>query len=303
MLLLALYLGGCWYFSNLVLNPPAGDPAEIRREMAQYTGAEAQPVMDWLSIPEEFEVVSPDGSRISGWYFRADTARCGIIMAHGWSGNRLKMHKYFPLFADCACDMVTFDHRGHSQSEDTYATGGIREAEDLLAVTDWYQDRSGMPDSAIGWLGISWGGATVLQAGATDEDVAFIVSDSPFQDWNAAVMERAIRDYGSWIRLFVPTIKAMIRIRSGVRFEDANARLLAADIEEPVFLIHSAGDSATASIQSVNISKVLNPEKSVFHHTQWGNGHGNDIDNNPQEFKALLQSFLAEKVPEFGACD
>ena len=77
-----------------------------------------------------------------------------------------------------------------------------------------------------------------MHAGATDKDVAFIVSDSPFQDWNAAVLERAIRDYGSWISLFVPTIKAIIKLRAGVNFNDADTRAAAANIK-PLLVSHN----------------------------------------------------------------
>jgi len=302
-LLLVLYLSVCWFFSNLILIPPNGPAEVVMAALEEYAQDDLVPGSDYFSSPTDFTINSTDGTELKGWFFKADSSNCGIIMAHGWSNNRTSMNKYFSLFEDCRCDIVTFDHRGHGISEAAYATGGIKEAEDLLAVTDWYQKESGRPDAAIGWLGISWGGATVLQAGAEEKNVAFIVSDSPFQDWNSAVMERAIRDYGSWIKAFAPMIKALVRIRAGVSFNAASSRDIANQIEEPVFLIHSAGDSATASSQSINIAKELDPANSVFHHTQWGNDHAKDISNNPEEFKSLLADFLNTKVSGFGACN
>ena len=128
------------------------------------------------------------------------------------------------------------------------------------------------------------------------------MSDSPFQDWYSAVLERAIRDYGEWINAFVPGIKLTVKLRAGVNFDQASALKQAANIDEPVLLIHSKADSATASSQSVNIAAALNTKNSIFHHTDFGNDHAKDISNNPEEFKVYVQDFMAKYVPDFGAC-
>jgi dipeptidyl aminopeptidase/acylaminoacyl peptidase len=302
VILFIAYFGISWFFSNLILHPPQGDPVQRTEEMLAIQGPNAQPINDWLSIPDAFSIQGADDKTIRGWHFQADSSNCAVILAHGWSTSRLSMTKYIYLFEDCGCDIITYDHRGHNKSDEAYATGGIKEAEDLLTITDWVQNKTGFVDEQIGWLGVSWGGATVLQAGAEDENVGFIISDSPFQDWHSAVLERAIRDYGKWINVFVPTIKGIVKLRAGVRFNEASALDKAPDIEEPVLLIHSKADSATASRQSINIAARLNPQKSDFYHTDWGNDHAADISNNPEEFAELVDAFLAEHVKNFGNC-
>lgn len=270
--------------------------------MLAILGPNAQPVNDWLSVPDSFSIEGADQKTIRGWHFKADSSNCAVILAHGWSTSRLSMIKYMYLFKDCGCDIIAYDHRGHNKSDKAYATGGIKEAEDLLKITEWTRNTTGFSDDQIGWLGVSWGGATALQAGADDENVAFIIADSPFQDWHSAVLERAIRDYGQWINVFVPTIKGIVDWRAGVRFSDASALNSAPDIDEPVLIIHSKADSATASIQSVRIAAALNPQKSDFYQTDWGNDHAEDISNNPEEFEVLVDAFLAEHVQHFGHC-
>lgn len=303
ILVLALYFGASWFFSNLILNPPQGDPIERTEEMLKIAGPNAQAINGWLSIPDTFALEAKDGIVIRGWHFQVkEEAVCAVIMAHGWSSSRLHMNKYMPLFEDCACDIITYDQRGHNKSDPAYGTGGIKEAADLLMIHEWAKEQTGLSNDAIAWLGISWGGATVLQAGSTDEDVAFIIADSPFQNWYSAVMERAIRDYGSWIKGFVPMIKLLVRVRAGVDFDAASAVNLAPQIAEPVFLIHSKADSGTASMQSVNIAAQLNPTSSEFHHTGWGNDHADDIQDSYTKYEALFDAFLEKYAPDFGAC-
>lgn len=303
ILIIALYIGASWFFSNLILNPPQGDPVQRTEEMLKIAGPNAKPINDWLNIPDTFALEAKDGIVVRGWHFRVkDQAKCAVIMSHGWSSSRLHMNKYMPLFEDCACDIITYDQRGHNKSDQAYGTGGIKEADDLLMIHQWVKEQTGLRNEAIAWIGISWGGATVLQAGSTDEDVAFILSDSPFQNWYSAVMERAVRDYGGWIKGFVPMIKWLVKVRAGVDFDAASAVNLAPKIAEPVFLIHSKADSATGSIQSVNIAAQLKPSSSVFHHTDWGNDHADDIQDSFVEYEALFDDFLEKYAPNFGAC-
>lgn len=303
ILVLALYVGISWFFSSLVINLNSGDTEARTARMAEIQSPTAQTVNDWVSVPDTFSLQTTDNKTIRGWYFKADSADCAVIMAHGHNSYRVEMIKYMYLFEDCGCDIAMYDHRGHNISDEAYATFGIKESEDLLAVTDWVQQEKGYTDKQMGWLGISWGGATVLQAGADEREMAFIISDAPFQDWYAAVMERAIRMYGSWVKAFVPLIKLIIDNSAGVDYDDASALNNASKITEPVFLIHSEADSATASWQSVNISKELNPSSSVFHHTDWGNDHADDIKNNPEDYKVLVDQFMDQYVGEFGRCE
>ena len=139
-------------------------------------------MLEGLPEPAPFSFHSFDKTQIQGQYFqKSDTAACVIVLAHGWTSTWAGMLKYVPVLSDCACDLVLYDHRAHGESGGKYAIGGINEAKDLLVLTEWLKAEQGFRADQIGWLGASWGGATVLSAGADDEDVAFIIADAPFQ--------------------------------------------------------------------------------------------------------------------------
>lgn len=56
-------------------------------------------------------------------------------------------------------------------------------------------------------------------------------------------------------------------------------------------------DTATNSLQSVNIAENLNA-KSVFYHLTWGGGHTLDVVLHKEKFRALVNDFL-EKLEGF----
>lgn len=288
------YFSISWILSNRVLLPNATHEKTVEK-ISIFWETTYEELMAPLPSPTDFSVTTFDKLELKGKYFTvSDSAQCAIIMAHGWGVTWANMLKYVSAISDCGCDIVMYDHRAHGESGGKYGTGGINEAKDLLAVTQWVQQQYNFSDDQIGWFGSSWGAAAALTAGAEEKYVAFIIADAPFQDWHSAVFERAVKDYGEGINFIAPGVMQMVNWRTGVDYRDASVLNIADQIEEPVLLIHSEKDQATGSIQSVNIAKKLNSSSS-FHHTQWGNKHVMDVVNNPKEFKELVNEFLRKE--------
>lgn len=295
-----IYMGISWTFAEKIILPKTSPEKSFKR--LANDGLDHEKMMADLPQPQGFEIYSEDSTSIKGWYFKQDsTAECAVVLAHGWTATKISMLRYYHLFDECDCDIVMYDHRAHGESGGTYATGGILEKLDLIAVTNWLSNETKLPMSKIGWLGVSWGGATVLQAGSIQKDIGFIIADAPFQTWKTAITERALVDYGSWVNFFTPMVFTIVNWRTGIDHKDANSALLAAEIEAPVLLIHSKDDSQTASTQSVNIAKNLN-KNSRFHHLTWGSDHSKDITQNKERYTLLVSDFLAKRVGNIGTC-
>ncbi|MEM0940825.1 MAG: alpha/beta fold hydrolase [Bacteroidota bacterium] len=293
ILLIALYVGISYTLSNRVLTPESSMERTLN-DIPIYWNTTFEEMMSLLPKPEELTLQGYEEIPLHGQYFNvSDSAQCLFIFSHGWGRNWPNMLKYVPMVEDCRCDILMYDHRVHGGSGGKYPTGGIKESKDLIAVTEWANENKGYQWDQMAWFGSSWGGATVLTAGAEDQNVAFIVADSPFQDWYSAIFERAIEDYGSGIAFIAPGVMQVVNLRAGVDYKEANALEKTKEIVEPVLLIHSKGDPETNSVQSVNISKNLN-EKSVFHHTHWGNKHVMDVVNNTNEMRKILMDFIRE---------
>jgi len=303
--LFAFALLSAWNLSDRILFPKNASFEKSKQRLSE-NNLSYKKLMANLPEPQAFKVLGADSIAIKGWYFeQADSASCGVVMAHGWTGTRIDMLKYSHIFSECGCDLVMYDHRMHGESGGEFATGGIKEKHDLIAVTDWLEQQSNLSTSQIGWLGVSWGGGTVLQAGAIEKEIGFIIADSPFQDWYSAIFERAIKEYGSKMKFFAPLVFAVVNARADLHFRDASALEAATDIEAPVLLIHSMADSATSSSQSVNIATRLETDSATFkfYHTDWGAGHARDIIENREQYTLLVNDFIKKYIGSLGSCE
>lgn len=285
ILLTALYFSVCYYFSSRVLIPPKRALQDPKELVAQY------------GVFTDIRIETEDGLQLNGWLFEnPDTTDCGVIMVHGHGSNRYGMRYWMPYFWLKGCDVMMYDHRAHGNSEGIYGTFGVKESQDLLRVHERFKEATALENQEIGWVGASWGAATVLHAGSEANDLAFILADSPFKDLNAAVMERAVRDYGSWVNLLRPTIYAFVEWRGGFDPEQASTLEKAKHIDIPVLLIHSQTDEATSSDQSVAIAQAMKQELLVFHHTDWGSFHTKDVREYPERYWQLIDAFMATHV-------
>lgn len=296
LLFLLAYLGMAYYFSGLVIYPPRRTHEQGRALMQQRAGVDIDTFWQKLPLGEEVNIEVEKELQLAGTYFAHDTSRCAVIISHGYGGTRLNMAKYAYFLYDCGCDILLYDHRAHGASGGIYATGGVKEADDLLKITDWLKQKSGLSATQIAWMGESWGGATVLQAGADQKDVAFIIAESSFQDWESAVFERAERMYGKWINGVKPAVWRFVSWRSGVDASKASPLLSAKNIKEPVLLLHSQADAETASSQSVNIASALTAEHRLYN-LDWKASHANNVFVRPAEYQELIFDFIHEVAP------
>ena len=295
MLLILIYIGICYTLSNRVLTPNSSLERTKARIQSSW-GTSFEELMVKMPEAKDLRIQGFEGVPISGKYFEvSDTAKCAIIFIHGWSGTWAGMLKYAPVFEDCGCQMIFYDHRVHGESGGEYPTGGIKEKEDLWAVTKWVANKYDLGYDQIGWAGASWGAATALQAAAINEDVGFVLADASYQDWYSTIFERAIRDYGVVINVLTPGVMAFVNWRTGIDYKDASPILAASHITEPVLLIHSRTDTQTSSEQSVNISKKLNAS-SEFHHLDWGNDHTADVWDSKDQFAQLVSAFMKKRT-------
>ena len=299
ILLVVCYLLVSWMLSNRVLFPESS-LEKTKGHIVKYWNSTYEDELAKLPAFKDIEVETQDGWKLNVKYFtKSDSSSCAIIFAHGWGAIWADMMKYTPLFSDCNCDYVFYDHRAHGNSGGKYATGGLRESQDLWQITKWVSETYNYPYNQIGWMGSSWGGGAAIIAGAEEANVGFIIVDSPYQDWSSAVFERAIVDYGSGIMLLAHGVMETVNLRAGVNYREASPMEKIGDAKEPILIVHSKADSETNSQQSVNIAQKGNRKTVEFYHTKWGNDHIMDVINNTEDFQRIVKGFLKKRAPNF----
>ena len=300
IVLTLLYLIVIWTLSGRILFPESSFE-KTKNIIAEKWGTTYEEMRQALPAESEFfEIKAFEDVLIKGEYFdRSSENKCLIILIHGWGATRHDMLKYVPVLENCDCDFAYYDHRVHGESGGRYATGGLKEAQDLWAVTDYLMEVKGFEASEIIWVGSSWGAATAIYAGAEDRNVGLIIVDAPFQDWYSAIFERAIRDYGTGIKFLSGSVMGMVNKRAGVNYEQASTRNLVGKVSEPLLIMHSTADAATAFFQSENIVANMNKETGVFFPMKFGSDHTMDVLNNKEEIRSVIEDFVAKYRSEF----
>jgi hypothetical protein len=105
-----------------------------------------------------------DGSRLHGWFCKADPERAIIFFAHGNGGNittRVPWLTY--LQTRLKVSVFTFDYRGYGRSEGAPTTDGV--LQDARAARRALRDVLGS-DTNVVLMGESLGGAVVVQLAA-----------------------------------------------------------------------------------------------------------------------------------------
>jgi len=71
------------------------------------------------------------------------------------------------------------------------------------------------------------------------------LTDSPYSSWNDAIVYRADKQFGSWVRAFIPGAYAWVEWRGDIDMDGASPENSASEIAIPTLLVHSSIDTIT----------------------------------------------------------
>jgi predicted acyl esterase len=154
----------------LVLAAPASPFTQTHATIAMDDGAQLQ-----------ITLYLPDGTPPEeGWP--------GIVMLHGLGSDRRVANALAEtFFVPQGYAVLTYDARGHWQSEGLVTIAGAREIADLRALTGMFAGRSDVDDARIGAWGISYGGGQTWLAAAAGVPFAAIVTVQTWTDLYSAL--------------------------------------------------------------------------------------------------------------------
>jgi uncharacterized protein len=140
-------------------------------------------------LAEDVVFSAEDGTRLSGWFLRANTANPAptIIICHGLhTGRREGLPLALRLVAT-GYNVLCFDFRAHGLSGGRYTSAGYHETGDVLGAVGFALGRPDVDVHRIGLLGFSMGAAASVQAAARCAQVSALVADSAYATFVDAV--------------------------------------------------------------------------------------------------------------------
>jgi fermentation-respiration switch protein FrsA (DUF1100 family) len=135
-------------------------------------------------VYEDVVFAASDGVSLHGWYLPSKNG-AAIIVGHGIGGSRAL--EPAEVLARHGYGVLTFDWRGHSESDGDLCTFGYYEVRDVEGALTWLQMQPEVDPGRIGMLGESMGAVTAIRAAAQMNDIQAVVADSAYPSLDEAV--------------------------------------------------------------------------------------------------------------------
>jgi uncharacterized protein len=249
------------------------------------------------------ELRSSDGVRLAGWYVPAASAigpaEATVVVVHGWGSNKSNMLGRAATLHD-VYNLVLVDLRNHGQSGGTQTTQGVLEGADVTAAVDWLV--ANKAPASIALLGVSMGGATVLNAADSDARVEAIIIESTHATIAGAAQARLDRaGYplalpGSWAILLGGLV------RTGLDMSVADPVNAVARLDDrPLLLISGAADDTIGATDMEEILAAAQ-EAGVAASLEVceGAGHAMSPEVCPEAYPSWVLGFLERSLGPSG---
>ena len=255
--------------------PVEGSPADLDLEYED------------VSFPSRIDQLT-----LRGWFLPAEDSDDVIIMLHGNDYHRadptIHMLDIAAALVDNDYNVLTFDLRGHGESEGTKISRGYYEKRDLLGAID-YLKSEGYED--IGVLAYSMGAGITLITAAENDDIDAIVSDACFANFAEIVSSEMSRQY-KIPTLFSYPMFSLIKLFYRVDIRAINPVDYVDDVAPtPVLFIHGVDDETTPSSHSERLYEAYDNENGQLRLVP-GARHVRSYETEPEEYINKVTDFF-----------
>ncbi|MCB1688552.1 MAG: alpha/beta fold hydrolase [Halioglobus sp.] len=216
---------------------------------------------------EDF-VVSPGDSelQLAGWWMPAENARATLVFIHGGGSNRTSSYfgslAFYRAMVDQGISLAVVDLRNHGDSGDDGhgLQFGRTERYDAAAAINWARHRH--PDLPLFAMGISMGGATLVQAAYHGAELDGLILLDSLLDTHDTFKQGAFVATGLPPALFAASAWAATQFY-GLPGAGEQALERAAGLDIPILAIQDPDDPVTRARYSRELAE-RNPRVTLW---------------------------------------
>lgn len=238
-------LGGAWV-ADLALHVPRRIVGASATMAARGVAERHEARLDSVSVD------AGDDARLRAWLFTPGDGQGNgdaVIVMHGISDTRVGTLGIAEMLLSAGYTVLAPDARAHGESDGTITTYGLLERGDLQHWVQWLRGRDGVTGCVHG-VGISLGGAQLLQALDPPAGFCSVVAESPFATFREVAFDRVGQHAGTgpWLgrTLLRPLVElgiGLTRLRYGIDLGAASPLDALTATHTPVLLIHGDQDA------------------------------------------------------------
>jgi uncharacterized protein len=216
-----------------------------------------------------------------------------MILVHGRNASKQnaisgKLPQLAAELHSAGMAVLMIDLRGHGDSEGKRYTFGVHECRDVLGAVDFLVEQ-GFQEGRIGVLGISLGGAAVIEAAAQEPAIGAVVIESTFADINLLILPNWKAESGLPI-WFLPGVFWMWQRLMGFDLKTVKpANELVRVLPRPILVLHSWAD-AMVDVQHAYALKHAVPEAELVILKE--SDHAELFRDQPEAYMGALSAFL-----------
>jgi fermentation-respiration switch protein FrsA (DUF1100 family) len=218
--------------------------------------------LDYGWVYQEVTLTTVDGVELSGWYIPG-TRPAAVIVVHGLFAHKQYSLPIGSMLARYGYHVLLIDLRAHGASQGDKVTFGYHESLDIQAAVDFLQEKSNIEQ--IGAVGYSLGGAAVIRAATTDEELGPLVIISSYSSLSDAVDDGFAQFSDLPQRLFKPLIVKTGEWNLDIEIDQVDSvRDLAALSPRPILIMHSRDDNLFPVAHAYRMYEAAPTPKELF---------------------------------------
>ncbi|MBR3357420.1 MAG: alpha/beta hydrolase [Solobacterium sp.] len=241
------------------------------------------------SLPHEARcIISDDGLRLYGEYYRCAEPKRVVLCAHGYRGTAEgDFCDKIRFLRDAGCDLLLIHQRACGESEGDAITFGARESQDILKWLDTIET-----DLPVYLYGISLGATSVLLCADRTERIAGIIADCGFSSMHAILAYLGKR----WMRLpafpFLNILDGFCRVRAHFAMREADTADALRNTRIPVLFFHGTEDAFVPPENSRRSYELCGSAKKLVLTEKAGHNGSHLAD--PDKYEKEVLDFFAE---------